>query len=91
MKEIEKRDVTSYTADNIIGTEEGMDVKAFFKTVPKTAEALDELRHKVRSNEMVFGRLVSTDEKVNTQLSTWMRGRSITQGAEDELNRSKRC
>ncbi|MDP8200668.1 MAG: hypothetical protein P9M11_00840, partial [Candidatus Tenebribacter burtonii] len=32
MKEIEKSDVTSlYTADNIIGTEDGMDVKAFFK------------------------------------------------------------
>jgi len=66
MKEIEKRDVTSlYTADNIIGTEEGMDVKAFFKKVPETAEALEDLRHKVRSNEMVFGRLVSTDEKVS--------------------------
>lgn len=66
MKEIEKGDVTSlYTADNIIGTEEGMDVKAFFKKVPKTAEALEDLRHKVRSNEMVFGRLVSTDEKVS--------------------------
>ena len=66
MKEIEKRDVNSlYTADNIIGTEEGMDVKAFFKKVPETAEALADLRHKVRSNEMVFGRLVSTDEKVS--------------------------
>jgi len=34
MKEIEKSDVTSlYTADNIIGTEDGMDVKAFFKNL----------------------------------------------------------
>jgi len=66
MKEIEKGDVTSlYTADNIIGTEEGMDVKAFFTRAPKTAEALEDLRHQVRSNEMVFGRLVSTDEKVS--------------------------
>ena len=66
IKEIEKRDVTSlYTADNIIGTEEGMDVEAFFKSVPETAEALEDLRHKVRSNEMVFGRLVSTDEEVS--------------------------
>ena len=32
MKEIEKSDVTSlYTADNIVGTEDGMDVKAFYK------------------------------------------------------------
>ncbi len=63
--EIEKDDVTSlYTADNIVGTEDGMDVKAFFKRVPKTPEKLAELKNKVESNEMVFGRLVSTDETV---------------------------
>jgi len=63
--EIEKNDVTSlYTADNIVGTEDGMDVKAFFKRVPKTKEKLDELKNKVQSNEMVYGRLVSNDEVV---------------------------
>ncbi len=65
MKQIEKSDVTSlYTADNIVGTEDGLDVKAFFKRVPKTEEKLQDLRQKVRDNEMVFGRLVSTDETV---------------------------
>ena len=65
MKEIEKNDVTSlYTADNIVGTEDGMDVKAFYRRVPKSEEELQELRRKVRDNEMVFGRLVSTDEIV---------------------------
>jgi len=65
MKEIEKSDVTSlYTADNIVGTEDGMDVKAFFKRVPKTEEELAELQAKVSANEMIFGKLVSTDEKV---------------------------
>jgi predicted RND superfamily exporter protein len=65
MKEIEKSDVTSlYTADNIVGTEDGMDVKAFFKRVPKDSSKLAELQQKVRSNEMVFGRIVSTDETV---------------------------
>ncbi len=65
MKEIEKTDVTSlYTADNIVGTEDGMDVKAFFKRVPKDSAKLADLREKVRSNEMVFGRIVSTDETV---------------------------
>ncbi len=63
--EIDKNDVTSlYTADNIIGTEDGMDVKAFFKRVPKTEAKLKKLQENVRSNEMVFGRLVSTDETV---------------------------
>ncbi len=64
MEEIHKADVTSlYTADNIIGTEEGMDVKAFYKRVPK-ADKLDAMRANVASNEMVAGRLVSEDETV---------------------------
>ena len=66
MKEIEKNDVTSlYTADNIIGTELGMDVKAFFKRVPKSKEQLAELQKNVRTNDMVYKRLVSEDETVS--------------------------
>ena len=65
MDEIVKADVTSlYTADNIIGTEDGMDVKAFFKRVPKTQEKLDKLKSNVEHNEMTHGRLVSLDGKV---------------------------
>ncbi|MBT5420395.1 MAG: MMPL family transporter, partial [Candidatus Cloacimonetes bacterium] len=65
MKQIEKSDVTSlYTADNIIGTEDGMDVKAFYKKVPSTEEGLNEIAEKVRANEMIFGRLVSKNETV---------------------------
>ena len=64
MKGIQKSDVTSlYTADNIVGTEGGLDVKAFYKKVPKSAEKLKDLQLKVRNNEMIFGRLVSNDEK----------------------------
>ncbi|NOX46278.1 MAG: MMPL family transporter [Chlorobi bacterium] len=63
--EIDKNDVTSlYTADNIVGTEDGMDVKRFFKRVPKTPEKLAQLKKNVENNEMIFGRLVSTDETV---------------------------
>ena len=65
MSEIEKADVTSlYTADNIVGTEDGMDVKAFYKRVPSSEEKISELRANVLNNEMVFGRLVSDDESV---------------------------
>ncbi len=65
MEEIEKADVTSlYTADNIVGTEEGMDVKTFYKRVPRSDEKLNELKHNVENNEMIFGRLVSFDETV---------------------------
>ena len=65
MDEINKDDVTSlYTADNIIGTEDGMDVRAFFKRVPNTEEKLKDMQQKVRDNDMVLGRLVSDDETV---------------------------
>ena len=65
MKEINKDDIVSlYTADNIVGTEDGLDVKAFYKKVPKTEEEISELRDNVRSNEMVAGKLVSEDETV---------------------------
>ncbi|MCU0643808.1 MAG: MMPL family transporter [bacterium] len=65
MEQVHKDDVTSlYSADNIIGTEEGLDVKPFFDRVPDSDSSLSKLQQNVRNNEMVFGRLVSTDEKV---------------------------
>ncbi len=65
MKEIEKSDVTSlFTADNITGTEDGMDVKPFFKSVPKSTGQLEKMASAVRGNDMIFGRLVSVDESV---------------------------
>ncbi len=65
MKEIGKEDITSlYTADNIVGTEEGLDVKKFYKRVPKTKEKLDDLKNKVMSNDMVYGKIVSKNLKV---------------------------
>jgi len=58
-----------YTADNIVGDEEGMDVKRFFTRVPKTELKLNELQQNVRNNEMIFGRLVSTDETVTVVIA----------------------
>lgn len=53
-----------YTADNIVGTDDGMDVKAFYKKVLQSDDELAKIRSKVISNEMIFGRLVSDDETV---------------------------
>jgi uncharacterized protein len=62
MEEFEENDVMSlYTADNIVGSEDGLDVKAFYSRVPKSEEKLEELKQNVRTNDMVYGRLVSTD------------------------------
>ncbi|MBN1118118.1 MAG: MMPL family transporter [Bacteroidales bacterium] len=64
-EEINKDDVKSlYNADNIVGTDGSLDVKAFYKRVPKTQEELQELRKNVRENEMVYGRFVSENEQV---------------------------
>ena len=50
MPEIEKSDITSlYTADNIIGTDDGMDVKAFYKRVPKNQEKLNTLQKELKN------------------------------------------
>jgi predicted RND superfamily exporter protein len=65
MDGIEKSDVTSlYTADNIIGSEYGMEVNAFYKRVPSTDTKLQQLRDDVRANDMIYGRLVSLNENV---------------------------
>ncbi|MBN2280759.1 MAG: MMPL family transporter [Candidatus Marinimicrobia bacterium] len=65
MAEIEKDDVISlYTADNIVGSEYGLEVKSFYDRVPDTPQKLQEIQRNVRHNEMVFGRLVNEDETV---------------------------
>ncbi|HKL08047.1 MAG TPA: efflux RND transporter permease subunit [Bacteroidales bacterium] len=65
LPEVEKKEVTSlYTADNIVGTELGLDVKAFYKKTPNDEAKLKELAGNVRNNEMAIGRMVSEDETV---------------------------
>ncbi|MDP3451917.1 MAG: MMPL family transporter [Bacteroidales bacterium] len=62
MEEFEENDVMSlYTADNILGSEDGMEVNAFYSSVPKSEVMLEELKQNVQTNDMVYGRLVSTD------------------------------
>ncbi len=65
MEEINKDDVTSlYTAENIVGTEGSLDVKDFYDKIPQTEEELKQLQSDVRSNDMVFKRIVSENEKI---------------------------
>ena len=63
-EEIEASDIRSlHTADNIVGTEEGLDVQKFYTDVPITVEEAKAIGQLVRENTMVYGRLVSRDEK----------------------------
>jgi len=50
-----------YTAENITGSEWGMEVEAFFDQVPQDAAGLEELEQKVLNNSMINGKIVSND------------------------------
>lgn len=63
MDEFDDNDVISLsTADNITGSEDGMDVRSFFSHIPEGADELTELREEVKQNDMAYRRLVSEDE-----------------------------
>jgi len=63
-EEIEEADIRSlHTAENILGNEEGLDVRDFYTDAPANMEGSAAIRDAVRSNEMVYGRLVSKDDK----------------------------
>jgi hypothetical protein len=60
--EIEEGSVTSlYTADNITGSDWGLEVQPFYSSVPDSPQELEQLRARVESNEMIYGRNVSED------------------------------
>ncbi|GAB1415477.1 hypothetical protein MASR2M117_08830 [Paludibacter sp.] len=65
MPQFEENDIMSlYTADNIVGTDDGMDVQPFFEQVPTGSAEFDSLKRAVESNDMVHGRFVSEDGTV---------------------------
>ncbi|MGH4039080.1 MAG: efflux RND transporter permease subunit [Sphaerochaeta sp.] len=68
---IDKNDVTSlYTADNISGSDWGLEVEAFYNKVPTTEDGLQALRKAVKNNDMVYKRIVSEDEKTTLIIAT---------------------
>lgn len=63
MEEIHKTDITSlYTADNIRGSDIGLEIDEFYKKVPKSDKKLRSLAEAVTTNDMIHGRIVSEDE-----------------------------
>ena len=62
-EELTNTEVTSlYTASNIQGSDWGLEVTPFYEDVPTTAQELDQIAKSVRSNEMIYKRIVSEDE-----------------------------
>ena len=91
-KEIQKLDVIEnkedvlslYTADNIKGSDEGLEIEEFFKRIPKTEERFNEIKLGVRTNEMVYKRLVSEDEK-STIIFTKIKENSFSEELYQEI------
>ncbi len=75
----DKDDVLSlYTADNIQGVEDGLEIEEFYKRVPKTQGKFDEIKAGVVTNEMVHKRLVSEDG-LSTLVFTKIKDNSFTE------------
>ena len=75
-KEIEAPDIRSlHTADNIVGSADGLDVRKFYTDVPTTAQEAAAIGQMVRENTMVYGRLVSKDEKTTLVIMDLAKGR----------------
>ncbi|MGM0508082.1 MAG: efflux RND transporter permease subunit, partial [Fusobacteriota bacterium] len=64
-EEINKDDIVSlYTADNIVGSDFGLEINSFYEDVPQTKAELNNIRDQVLENDMVFKRLISENENV---------------------------
>ena len=80
-----KDDVLSlYTADNIRGEDAGLEIEPFFKRIPKTDLQFKQIAQNVRSNEMVYKRLVSEDEK-STLIFTKIKDNSFSEELYEEI------
>jgi predicted RND superfamily exporter protein len=83
--EIEDGSVTSlYTADNITGSDWGLEVEPFYSSVPETRMELEQLRLRVESNEMIYGRNVSEDGSSALIIAEINSG-TFSQGLYDQL------
>jgi len=65
LEQINADDVRSIAnADNIIGSDFGLEIKPFFTEVPGSEEDLTALRKEVEENEMIYGRVITKDHQV---------------------------
>lgn len=58
---IEDQITSLSTLNNIKGREWGLDVGPFMESVPETIEEINQLRSDVKSNSLIYGKLVSKD------------------------------
>ncbi len=85
-EELLEDDITSlYHADNITGSDWGLEVGPFYEETPGTEEEFEQLRADIVSNEMVYGRIVSLDE-TSTMIVLPLDGNADTKALEKELN-----
>ena len=81
----DKDDVLSlYTADNIKGSVDGLEIEEFYKRIPKSQKKFDQIEAGVVSNEMVHKRIVSEDGK-STLIFTKIKEDSFTEELYHEI------
>ncbi len=68
-----------FTANDIIGTEEGMEVSDLIETFPETDAEVEALRKRMRANPMFWNNIVSEDETTTAIVAT------ITTEAQDDV------
>ena len=65
LEEIDEDEIKSIAnADNIEGSEMGLEISPFFTDIPKKEQDFKRLKKQVQNNKMVAGRLVSKNNKV---------------------------
>jgi predicted RND superfamily exporter protein len=74
-----------YTASNIEGSDWGLEVTPFYDKVPTSPVELEQLRDSVRSNEMIYKRIVSEDETSTLIMFEIAEGTDTTR-LQNELN-----
>lgn len=70
--------VSLFTVNDIIGTEEGMEVSDLIEEIPETEEEIQELRSRMRANELFWNNIISEDETATAIVAT------ITAEAKDD-------
>jgi hydrophobe/amphiphile efflux-3 (HAE3) family protein len=81
IEELEEVDdvVSLFTVNDIVGTEEGMEVNELIEEFPETEEDIQALRERIRANELFWNNIISEDETATAIIAT------ITTEAKDDV------
>jgi hydrophobe/amphiphile efflux-3 (HAE3) family protein len=71
--------ISLFTVYDMIGTEKGMKVSKLIEKIPETEKDVKALRARLRSNPMIWNKIISEDEMMTAIIAT------LTPGAKDDI------